>query len=172
MPSMLLQGIVVAVCRKPDPGLPKIPTAAIQLIEDYGVEGDYHAGQTVRHRFLAKKDPTRPNRRQVLLADASIYADLAGQEIELDAGSLGENLLLDGVRVMDLAVGARLEVGPALIEISEVRNPCFQLNEIHPRLLKAVAWRAEGRTHFNAGVMARILRGGLVRPGDAVNLKE
>ena len=53
------QGTVIAVCKKDTPGLPKLVVDAIDLIENYGVESDYHAGDFVRHRYLARKDPTR-----------------------------------------------------------------------------------------------------------------
>ncbi len=164
-------GSVVAVCRKAEPGLPKLVVDAVQLIEDYGVAGDYHAGQLVRHRYLAKKDPTRPNLRQVLLVDTSILADIARQDIHLEPGMLGENITLDGMAVMALAIGTQLEVGEALLEVTEVRNPCYQLNEIHPRLLKAVATKVDGQVRRKAGVMARILKGGWVRPGDPVMVR-
>jgi MOSC domain-containing protein YiiM len=156
----------MAVCRKSEPGLPKLEVEAIQLIENIGVSGDYHAGKLVRHRFLAKKDPTQPNLRQVLLADTSIQADVSAQGIALKPGMLGENVLVDGIKVMALAVGTRLELGEALLELTGVRNPCHQLNEMHPDLLKAVATKVDGQVCRNAGMLARVLRGGWVRPGD------
>lgn len=159
------RGTVVAVCRNAQPGLPKLPVDALHLIEDIGADGDYHAGRLVRHRYLVNKDPTRPNLRQVLLADTSILAEIAAQGIRLDAGMLGENMLLDGIAVMGLAVGTRVEVGEAMLELTEVRKPCHQLNEIHPGLLDAVQ---SGPTRPNAGMLARVVRGGAVRPGDPV----
>jgi MOSC domain-containing protein YiiM len=168
MSSSHRQGTVIAVCQKPEPGLPKLEVEAIQLIEDLGVAGDYHAGKLIRHRYLARKDPTRPNLRQVLLADTTIVAEISAKGIALKPGMLGENVLLDGIKVMELAAGTRLELGEALLELTEVRNPCFQLNEIHPNLLKAVAAKVDGGVRRNAGMMARILRGGWVRPGDPV----
>jgi MOSC domain-containing protein YiiM len=167
----LNRGSVVAVCRKAEPGLPKLAVDAVQLIENYGVAGDYHAGQFVRHRYLAQKDPTKPNLRQVLLVDTSILAEIARQDIHLEPGMLGENITLDGIAVMSLAMGTRLEVGETLLEVTEVRNPCHQLNQIHPRLLKAVATKVDGQVRRRAGVMARILKGGWVRPGDAVMVR-
>ena len=62
MPMPQTCGTVVAVCCSPHPGLPKPVVEAVHLIEDWGVEGDYHAGHSVRHRYLARKDPTQPNR--------------------------------------------------------------------------------------------------------------
>ncbi|MFC1975013.1 MOSC domain-containing protein [Chloroflexota bacterium] len=160
------RGSVVAVCQNAEPGLPKLVVDAVQFIENYGIAGDYHAGRFVRHRYLAKKDPSQPNLRQVLLVDTSILAEIAGQDIHLEPGMLGENIILDGIAVMTLAIGTQLEIGEALLEVTEVRNPCYQLNEMHPRLLKAVVKKVDGQVRRNAGMMARILTGGRVRPGD------
>ena len=158
----------MAVCCKAEPGLPKLEVAAIQLVADYGVLGDYHAGKRVRHRYLAKKDPSRPNLRQVLLIDTTILAEVANKGIQLQPGMLGENIVLDGIAVMRLQIGTQIEIGGARLEVTEVRNPCHQLNEMHPGLLKAVASKVDGKVRRNAGMLARILIGGLVRPGDMV----
>ena len=171
MNTSLSRGSVVAVCKKAQPGIPKFEVAAIQLLENYGVEGDYHAGQYVRHRYLAKKDPTKPNQRQVLLIDTSILANLASQDIQLEPGMMGENIILDGISVMTLPIGTQIEVGEALLEITEVRNPCYQLNEMHPHLLEAVKTFGTGSDPRNTGMMTRILKSGWVRPGDTVAVR-
>ena len=170
MPMPQTCGTVAAVCCNPHPGLPKPVVEAVHLIEDWGVEGDYHAGRSVRHRYLARKDPTQPNRRQVLLVDTSIFADLARQGISIGPGMMGENITVDQISVMELAVGTRLRIGEALIEVTEIRNPCYQLNGIDPRLLKAAVTKEQGRIRFKAGVMACILQGGWVRPGDPISV--
>lgn len=163
-------GKVVAVCRNPEPGLPKPEVDVVQLIEDFGVEGDYHAGPLVRHRYLARKDPDRPNLRQVLIVDAAIFPELASQGISIGPGIMGENITVAGIDVMQLELGICLAIGPALVEITEKRNPCYQLNGIDPRLLKAVAFKQDRRIIFKAGMMARILKGGTVRAGDSVTV--
>ena len=168
MISSLNQGSVIAVCKKAEPGLPKLEVNAIQLIENYGVEGDYHAGEFVRHRYLAEKDPTKPNLRQVLLIDTKILAEIASQDIHLEPGMLGENMIIDGIGLMALPIGAQIEVGETLLELTEVRNPCYQLDDMHPGLQDAVQDKIAGQVHLNAGIMARILSGGWVRPGDPV----
>lgn len=161
--------IVVAVCKKSTPGLPKLQVDSIQLVENYGIAGDYHAGKLVRHRYLAKKDPNQPNLRQVLLVDASMLAEIANQGIQLEAGMLGENIVVDGIALMTLPIGTQLEIAEALLELTEVRNPCYQLNEMHPDLLETVKSEQVGVRH-NAGILARILRGGRVQPGDCVSV--
>ena len=165
------QGSVIAVCKKAAPGLPKLEVDAIQLIENLGIEGDYHAGEFVRHRYLAKKDPTQPNLRQVLLIDTKILAEIANQDIHLEPGMMGENIIIEGIELMALPIGTQIEIGETLLEITEVRNPCYQLDEMRPGLLDAVQNNIGGQVHRNAGMMTKILRGGWVRPGDPVILR-
>lgn len=168
MNTMNNSGSVIAVCKKAEPGIPKYEVDAIQLIENYGVEGDYHAGKFVRHRYLAKKDPTKPNLRQVLLIDAMILGTLASQDIHLKPGMMGENILVDGLSVMEIPIGTQVEVGEAVLEITEIRNPCYQLNEMHSNLLEVAKTSGSGHDPRNAGMLARIIKGGWVRPGDLV----
>jgi MOSC domain-containing protein YiiM len=171
MNSFPSQGSVVAVCKSENSGIPKLEVDAIQLVENYGIQGDYHAGKYVRHRYLARKDPTQPNLRQVLLTDTNILADLARQGIHLQPGMMGENILLDGISLMTLPAGSQLGVGEATLELTGVRKPCSQLNEMHPRLLEAVKVESAGQVSYNAGMLARILKGGWVRPGDPLVLR-
>ncbi len=161
-------GRVVAVCRRAEPGLPKEEVPAVQVLADYGVVGDYHAGPLVRHRYLVRKDPLRPNVRQVLLSDTHILAALAEQGMALRPGMLGENVVLDGVAVMTLPGGTRLLVGEVLLEITEARAPCSQLDAMHPRLQAAVTLAADAQPRWMAGMFARVVRSGWIRPGDAV----
>jgi MOSC domain-containing protein YiiM len=83
---------------------------------------------------------------------------------------LGENIIVDGIGVMALPIGTQIEIGETLLELTEVRNPCYQLDEMHPGLQDAVQNKFTGQVHYNAGMMAKILRGGWVQPGDPVIL--
>ena len=162
------RGNVSAVCRNPEPGLPKPIVKHIYLLEDLGVEGDYHAGKFVRHRYLAKKHPTRRNMRQVLIVDAVAYRELEQKGISISPGSMGENITVDGIAVMELAEGTRLTVGEAVVEITEVRKPCVQLNDINLKLLKAVTALEDGKKVYKAGIMTRVLQAGWVKAGDHI----
>lgn len=170
MDTINRSGTVQAVCKKAEPGLPKYESDFIELLEGLGVDGDYHSGKQVRHRFLAKKDPSRPNRRQVLLVDTVIFDKMKSREINLTPGLMGENILVNGINLMSLKMGTQLEIGPALLELTDVREPCYQLNESHPELLKAVVDKIDHQINLNAGVFAHILKGGRVKAGDAVNI--
>ncbi|GAC1355911.1 MAG: MOSC domain-containing protein [Ktedonobacteraceae bacterium] len=168
--SPSIKGNVVAVCRNPEPGLPKPVVEHIYLLADLGIEGDYHAGKFVRHRYLANKYPTRRNMRQVLIVDASAYAELAQKGIAIGPGSMGENITVEGIAVMELAEGTRLTVGGAIVEITEVRKPCAQLNGIDPKLLKAVTSLEAGKKVYKAGIMTRVLQAGWVKAEDHITV--
>jgi MOSC domain-containing protein YiiM len=170
MHTTLYRGTVLSVCIRAEAGLPKSQVDDIELIESYGINGDYHTRKFMRQRDLENKEPNKPNNRQVLLVDTSIFSAIEAQGIQLDPGMLGENIIVDGISLMELPSGTRLEIGESILELTEVRRPCSQLNEIHPNLLQAVTNKVAGKVRFNAGMMARIIKGGLVKPGDLVSV--
>lgn len=167
-----MQGRVVTVCCSINPGLPKPPVGEIHLLAGLGVEGDYHAGKLVRHRSIAKRHPDLPNRRQVLIVDTTTYTELAAQDIHIAHGMLGENVTVEGLAVMQLPVGTQLVLGTALVEVTEVRRPCYQLCEIDQRLLSAVVERNGTEKRYKAGIMTCVLESGWVHPGDAIIVLE
>jgi len=169
MPPKLV-GSVVASCKNPNPGLPKFPCKSIQLIAGYGVEHYYHAGKFIRHRYLARKDPGCPNNRQVLVVDGKIMANIANKGIQLKPGQLGENILLTEVGLMHMPLGTTLQIGMAVIELTEIRHPCDQLNEIHPHLMETVMPEKNNPATYNAGMLGIIIKSGRVKTGDVVKL--
>ena len=161
---------VLAVSRKATHGPDKPNCEVIRLVAGLGVEGDAHCGALVKHRSRVAKDPTQPNLRQVHLIHAELHDELVGQGFTVTPGLMGENLTTRGVDLLDLPKGARLRIGAeAVVEVTGLRNPCHQLNELQPGLMAACLGRDMGGNPVRkAGVMAIVLTGGHVRPGDAV----
>jgi MOSC domain-containing protein YiiM len=143
---------------------------SITLLEGLGVEGDAHLGETVQHLSRIRRDPTQPNLRQVHLVHAELHDELRDRGFELEPGQMGENVTTRGVDLLALPVGTRLRLGDtALIEITGLRNPCKQLNGIQDGLMAATLDRdADGELIRKAGVMAIVVTGGEVRPGDPI----
>lgn len=163
---------VVSVARSPVHGFSKQPAAEIQLTPGLGVEGDAHAGRTVQHRSRVARDPTQPNLRQVHLLQAELLEELHGRGYGLAPGDIGENLLTRGLDLLALPSGTRLRLGEtAEVELTGLRNPCVQLDRFRPGLMAAVLDRApDGSLVRKAGVMALVLAGGPVRPGDPITV--
>lgn len=161
---------VVAVARDGTHRFSKLPVASIRILEGLGVEGDAHAGATVKHRSRVRQDPTQPNLRQVHLVAAELLDELRAAGFDVQPGALGENVTTRGLDLLALPTGTVLRLGPdAEIEVTGLRNPCAQIEDFRRGLLARVLDRdAEGRLVRRAGIMAIVRRGGDVRPGDPI----
>src|SRR6185437_9585703 len=114
----------------------------------------------------------QPNLRQVHLIHAELHEALRQQGFAVAPGAMGENITTRGIDLLALPTGTRLQFGAeAVIELTGLRNPCAQLDGLQPGLMAAVLERdAEGRLIRKAGVMAIVLAGGEVRPGDQITI--
>lgn len=146
---------------------------SITLLAGLGVEGDVHAGVTVKHRSRMAKDPTVPNLRQVHLIHAELFDEVAHAGFEVSPGSLGENITTRGIDLLGLPTGTRLHLGPeAVVEVTGLRNPCVQIDNYRHGLLRQVLGRDEhGQLVRKAGIMSIVLTGGVVRPGDSIRVE-
>jgi MOSC domain-containing protein YiiM len=144
----------------------------IMLRTGRGVEGDVHFGVTVQHRSRVKRDPTAPNLRQVHLFAAELLDTLVSQGFRVHPGAVGENVTTRGVDLLGLSTDTVLRLGTdAVIQITGLRNPCFQLNDYQQGLMQAVLDRTpDGQLIRKAGVMAIVLQDGVVRPGDPIEV--
>ena len=148
--------------------------AEIRLIAGLGVEGDAHLGRTVQHRSRVAKDPSQPNLRQVHLLHSELFDELSARGFVVGPGELGENVTTRGIALLDLPEGSVLALGDeATIRVTGLRNPCLQIDRFQKGLMAATLDRAaDGSLVRKAGVMAIVLTGGVVRPGDAVHVVE
>lgn len=162
---------VVAVARDDAHRFSKPLRDEITLIAGHGVEGDAHAGPTMIRRVRYKPTETLPNLRQVHLIQRELFDDLAVDGFDVTPGDLGENITTTGVDLLALPRGTRLRLGDdAEVELTGLRNPCKQLDTWHPGLMKRLIRRRNGVIVRLAGVMAIVVRGGRVRPGDALTV--
>lgn len=163
---------VAAVHCSAEHGFSKQPREAIDLVEGIGVAGDAHAGTTVQHRSRVAADPSQPNLRQVHLIHGELFDALREAGHEVEPGQLGENITTRGVDLLALPVGARLCIGDAVITVTGLRNPCQQINDFQPGLLKRLVHTdGEGAVVRLAGVMGIVSRGGSVVPGEPIEVQ-
>lgn len=161
---------VTAVHRDGGHHFSKRPAMFIRLLAGLGVEGDAHAGVTVKHRSRVARDPTQPNLRQVHLIHGELLAELDAAGFDVAPGAMGENITTEGIDLLALPERTVLTLGhSARIEITGLRNPCAQIERYRPGLLQAVLGRdAAGEVVRKSGVMAIVLAGGEVHPGDSI----
>jgi MOSC domain-containing protein YiiM len=164
---------VTAVASRAEHALGKAARDRIRLLAGLGVEGDAHLGGTVQHRSRVRRDPTQPNLRQVHLIGAELHDELRSRGFAVGAGEMGENVTTCGLDLLGLPAGARLRLGAeAVVEVTGLRNPCTQLEGLAPGLMAAVLERdAGGALVRRAGVMAVVVTGGVVAPGDPIDVE-
>jgi MOSC domain-containing protein YiiM len=166
-----LNGAVVAVSAKARHGVDKTNREVIRLLAGQGVEGDAHCGATVKHRSRWRRDPTQPNVRQVHLLQAELFHELAAKGFAVTPGLMGENVTTRGIDLLSLPTGAVLRLGDeARVEVTGLRNPCYQLDQLQQGLMAACLDKRGGELVRKAGVMGVVLAGGEVRPGDRIEV--
>ncbi|EGG46123.1 hypothetical protein SGM_3628 [Streptomyces griseoaurantiacus M045] len=162
-----LEGTVTAVSSNGVYSSTKPNRESITLLAGLGVEGDVHAGVTVKHRSRMAQDPTQPNLRQVHLIHEELFDEVAEDGFRVAPGELGENVTTRGIDLLGLPVGTLLHLGDeAIVEVTGLRNPCVQIDAFQDGLLKRVVSRDEsGRLIRRAGIMGVVRQGGTVHPG-------
>ncbi|MFC1829663.1 MOSC domain-containing protein [Thermodesulfobacteriota bacterium] len=138
--------VSIALSRKK--GTRKKPVDRAKLLTDHGLEGDAHAGEW--HRQVS------------FLASESI-GSVREQGLDVTFGDFAENIATSGIDWKNLSVGTRVKLGEtAEVEISQVGKEC------HNKC--AIYYQAGNCIMPKEGVFARVLRGGMIRCGDTVEL--
>jgi MOSC domain-containing protein YiiM len=151
----------------------KQPLPVIRLLGGLGVNGDAHLGLTIKHRSRVRRDPNQPNLRQVHLIAQELNDELQVTGFEVSPGLMGENITTRGVDLLGLPVGTRLTFRDAAkIEVTGLRNPCRQLDDLQLGLMQAVVARDnQGALIRRAGVLAVVLVSGDIRAGDPIDVE-
>ena len=134
-----MKGTVTAVSKSQIHSFSKPNQDSIKLITGLGVEGDTHMGEKVQHRSRVAKDPNQLNLRQVHLIHAELHDELQERGFDISPGQMGENITTRGIDLLGLPIGTRLHLGTtAVVEVTGLRNPCYQLDDFQKGLMKAV----------------------------------
>jgi len=136
---------VLAVCISENKGERKKPVEAVQLRENHGIIGDAHAGDW--HRQVS------------LLAQESIDK-MRALGLDVTAGDFAENITTLGIDLVSLPIGSRLQIGETLLEVTQIGKEC------HTRC--AIFYQAGDCVMPKEGIFVKVLTGGAIRPGDAI----
>ena len=129
-------------------GLPRPKVKELNLIENFGIENDKFAGKKLE--------------QTVMIVGLKSYEMAREQNINLEFGSLGENILLD-FDPHNLEVGTNLIIGETIIEITQVCTVCNHLSVFDknlPQLLKA-----------HRGLYCKIIKSGFIFKDMEVKIK-
>jgi MOSC domain-containing protein YiiM len=138
-------GMVKAVCISENKGERKKPVESVTLRENHGIVGDGHAGDW--HRQVS------------LLAEESIDK-MRALGLDVTAGDFAENITTSGIVLVTLPIGSRLQIGETLLEVTQIGKEC------HTRC--AIFYQAGDCVMPKEGIFAKVITGGVIRPGDEV----
>ena len=140
-------GNIIAVCVSEQKGTQKKNVNSAIFIEDWGIEGDAHAGKW---------------HRQVSLLSHDKIEDFRARGAEVIDGAFGENLVVSDIDFRALPIGTRFACNDVLLELTQIGKECHSGCEIFKKMGDCIMPRE--------GVFARVLHGGTISVGDALTV--
>lgn len=140
-------GKVIAVCTSPAKGTQKTNVGEAVFIENFGIEGDAHAGKW---------------HRQVSLLSYDKIEDFRKRGAEVADGAFGENLVVEGIDFKTFPVGTRFQCNDVILEMTQIGKECHHGCEIFQKMGDCIMPRE--------GVFAIVIRGGAIRTGDILEV--
>lgn len=142
-------GKVIAVCTSPAKGTQKTNVGEAEFIEDFGIEGDAHAGKW---------------HRQVSLLSYNKIEEFRNRGAEVADGAFGENLVVEGIDFKTLPIGTRFCCNDVILELTQIGKECHHGCEIFKKMGECIMPRE--------GVFAKVIRGGHICAGDELSVME
>ena len=140
-------GEILAVCTSEKKGIAKINVNEIELIENYGLKGDAHAGNW---------------HRQVSLLSFEKIDDFNKKGASVEFGAFGENIVVKGIDFAKLPIGTKLSIGEAIIEVTQIGKKCHNRCHIFYTVGDCIMPRE--------GIFARVIKGGMMKVGDNIEI--
>ncbi len=136
-------GIVKAVCTSDVKGVQKVNIHQCNVIEDFGLEGDAHAGKWHRQVSLLSFDKVEA------------FKQLGAPVTD---GAFGENILVEGIDFKSLPIGTRFKCNDVILELTQIGKECHSGCDIFKVMGDCIMPRE--------GVFAIVLQGGMIAEND------
>lgn len=143
-----MKGKIRAVCISERKGTPKQDVKSANIIENFGLENDAHAGSI----------------REVSLLSWEKVEEFKKTGADLKAGDFGENLLVEGFDFKTFPVGTKFKCNDLILEIIQIGKKCHSACTVTQRTGKCIM--------PSEGVFAHVVHGGKVSTGDEIELIE
>jgi MOSC domain-containing protein YiiM len=138
---------VVSVNISDTKGVRKKPVVEALIRTDYCIEGDAHSSSEWH--------------RQVSLLALESIKKMQEMGLDVHPGDFAENITTEGIDLLSLPVGTRLQIGDAIIgEVSQIGKEC------HTRC--AIYYQAGDCVMPKEGIFIKVIHGGKIRKGDDV----
>ena len=142
-------GRIVAICMSTKKGIQKKEIEETNLIEKFGLEGDAHGGDW---------------HRQVSLLSYESIENFKDKGAEVDFGSFGENLIVQGIDFFFFSIGKRVAGENFELEVTQIGKECHTRCSIYTKMGDCIMPRE--------GVFAVVIKGGHIKKNDKIEIKE
>jgi MOSC domain-containing protein YiiM len=143
-------GVVKAVCISEKKGVSKQDVKSARFIPNWGVENDAHGGKGDRQVSLLSYEKIMQFKE----------SGAKSCVVDIEFGCFGENLVVEGIELSSLPIGALLKCGDVELELSQIGKECHNFCQIYHAMGDCIMPRE--------GVFARVLCGGVVTVGDTM----
>lgn len=140
-------------------GIFKLPVLQPVMVRQLNIDGDEQGDLTV-HGGVYKAVYCYPSEHY------GPWQQELGRE--LPNGTFGENLTVSGLLEDELHIGDVLQVGDAVLQVSQPRYPCYKLGIKIGDQRFVKRFQESGRSGF----YCRVLTEGMIEPGQTIHLTE
>ena len=140
-------GKIDAICISNKKGEQKKEVKSGTFLENFGIEGDAHAGTW---------------HRQVSFLDKEKIDNFKDKGAEVENGSFGENIIIEGVDIHSLKVGTRLQSNDVIFEITQKGKECHDHCAIFYKMGECIMPKV--------GTFAKVIKGGTITKGDEIKV--
>jgi MOSC domain-containing protein YiiM len=132
-------------------------------VDEFDLEAGHGIVQDKRY-FGRRSSSGAPGKRQLTLIEREQireHAAALGHD-DFPPGVVRSNIETEGIALVPLA-GKKLQIGAAVVQIGDPRDPCEKMDRIAPGLRALM-------DHGKQGVLAQVLVSGKVRLGDPITV--
>ena len=140
-------GKIMAICISKKRGTQKKSIKKAELIKDFGINGDAHAGKW---------------HRQVSLLSYETIEEFKSRGADVIDGAFGENFVVKGIDLKNINIGDKLKCNNVILEITQKGKECHSHCEIYKKMGECIM--------PTNGVFAVVNNGGIIEEGDEINV--
>ena len=151
VPEVYCKGRITAISISNRKGIPKSNVNTARLIDDYGIEGDVHAGKW--HRQVS------------FLALESIQKLREKGLPKLRPGAFAENITTEFINLPGLQVGTKIKIGNEIeLEVTQIGKEC------HTRC--AIYFKVGDCVMPSEGIFTKVIKGGTIYVSDEARIED
>lgn len=135
-------------------GTKKQPVEFVEVIENFGIKGDAHAGNW--HRQIS------------LLGVESIEKMRRKWGIDINPGNFAENITTEGINLPVLSIGTKIKINNVILEVTQIGKPDEKCTSVKCK----ITGKEIENIMIKEGIFTKVLKGGVIKKGDKILIEK